>query len=118
MLTSLLFGSAACREERTDSDVDVLLVGTVGFAEVVKALHTAQGCGGDGFLFELLAKDKLFLLGDEDELGERAGDQAAAPASGLSSQHPQAVGRDGTLIECIARAESLIQRIGRAGLGR
>lgn len=36
--------------------------------------------GGDGFLRDVLAKDKLFLMGDENELGKLAGDQAAGQA--------------------------------------
>jgi len=87
---ALIFGSMARGEERSGSDVDVLLVGDIGFAEAVKALHAAQEkigreinpvvmspeefrrklSGGDGFLREVLAKDKLFLMGDEDELGK------------------------------------------------
>jgi hypothetical protein len=36
--------------------------------------------GGDGFLRDVLAKDKLFLMGDKNELGKLAGDQAAGQA--------------------------------------
>jgi predicted nucleotidyltransferase len=97
---ALIFGSVARGEERTGSDVDVLLVGEIGFAEAVKALHATQEkigreinpvvmspdefrrkiLGGDGFLRDVLAKDKLFLMGDENELGKLAGDQAAGQA--------------------------------------
>ena len=91
---ALIFGSVARGEERAGSDVDLLLIGEIGFAEAVKALHAAQEkigreinpvvmspeefrrkySGGDGFLREVIAKEKLFVIGDEDELGKFAGD--------------------------------------------
>lgn len=97
---ALIFGSVARGEERAGSDVDVLLVGDIGFADAVKTLHAAQEkigreinpvvmspdeyrrkiLGGDGFLRDVLAKDKLFLMGDEDELGKLGGDQPAGKA--------------------------------------
>ena len=40
--TALVFGSVARGEETASSDIDVLIVGNTGFAEVVKALHPAQ----------------------------------------------------------------------------
>lgn len=39
---ALIFGSVARGEARPGSDVDLLLVGDLGFAEVVKAVHAAQ----------------------------------------------------------------------------
>ena len=97
---ALIFGSVARGEERAGSDVDVLLVGDIGFAAAVKALHAAQEkigreinpvvmsseeyrrkiSGGDGFLRDVIAKEKLFLMGDEDELGKLGGDQPAGKA--------------------------------------
>lgn len=97
---ALIFGSVARGEERSGSDVDVLLVGDIGFADAVKALHPAQETigreispvvmspdefrrkrsAGDGFLRDVLGKEMLFLIGDEDELGKLGGDQAAGQA--------------------------------------
>lgn len=91
---ALVFGSVARGEERAGSDVDVLLIGDLGFADAVKALHGAQErigreinpvvmsvaefrrkvSAGDGFLRDILAREKIFLMGDEDELGKLAGD--------------------------------------------
>ena len=86
-----VFGSVARGEERSGSDVDLLLVGSVGFADAVKALHPVQARirreinpvvmtaaefrkkSGELFLREVLAGQKLFLIGDEDELGKLAG---------------------------------------------
>jgi predicted nucleotidyltransferase len=39
---ALIFGSVARGEENARSDIDVLVVGTAGFNEVVMALHTCQ----------------------------------------------------------------------------
>jgi predicted nucleotidyltransferase len=89
---ALIFGSVARGEERAGSDVDVLIIGSLGFADAVKALHPVQEKigreinpvvmspmeferkqhDGDGFVRELLAKEKFFLIGDEDELGKLA----------------------------------------------
>ena len=40
--TALVFGSVARGEETASSDIDLLIIGDVGFADVVKALHPAQ----------------------------------------------------------------------------
>ena len=97
---ALIFGSVARGEERTGSDVDVLIIGNIGFAEAVKALHLAQEkigreinpvvmspeefrCKreeGDGFVREILAKEKIFLMGDADELGKLGGYQPSGQA--------------------------------------
>jgi predicted nucleotidyltransferase len=39
---ALIFGSVARGEETASSDIDLLIIGNAGFAEVVKALHPAQ----------------------------------------------------------------------------
>jgi predicted nucleotidyltransferase len=90
---ALVFGSLARGEENAGSDVDLLLIGTPGFADVVKALYPAQQAlqreinpvvysppelarrlaADDHFIRELLAKPKLFVIGTEDDLGKLAG---------------------------------------------
>ncbi len=97
---ALVFGSVARGAEGPRSDVDVLLVGEIGFAEAVAALHEAQSHigreinpvvlspaefrektrAGDTFLAEVLHNEKLFLMGDEHDLGKLAGDPATATA--------------------------------------
>lgn len=87
---ALIFGSVARGEERAGSDVDVLIIGALGFADAVKALHSAQekigreinpvvmapdefrrkNNEGDGFVREILASPKIFLKGDSNELGK------------------------------------------------
>ncbi len=97
---ALVFGSVARGEEGPRSDVDVLLVGEIGFAEVVRALHEAQArisreinpvvlspaefrqktSVGDAFLVEVLGNEKLYLMGDEHDLGKLVGDSTPGAA--------------------------------------
>lgn len=97
---ALVFGSMARGDERPGSDVDVLLVGELGFGEVVRALHEAQSSvgreinpvvlssvefhnklkGGDTFLTGILGGEKIFLIGNENEFGKLAGDPASGSA--------------------------------------
>lgn len=97
---ALVFGSVARGAESAGSDIDVLVLGEVGFAELVQALHPlqqrlgreinpvlyapaefqARARNGDAFARELLDKPKVFLTGDKDELAELVGDQTAAGA--------------------------------------
>lgn len=97
---ALVFGSVARGEEGPRSDVDVLLVGRIGFAEAVQALHRAQtligreinpvvlspaefrqkATAGDAFLVEVLSGKKLFLTGDQRDLGKLVDDQTSATA--------------------------------------
>ncbi|MCM8612631.1 MAG: nucleotidyltransferase domain-containing protein [Candidatus Accumulibacter sp.] len=97
---ALVFGSVARGDEGPGSDVDVLLVGDIGFAEVVRALHEAQPSigreinpvvlssaefddklkGGDTFLAAILSGKKILLIGNEDESGKPAGNPAPGSA--------------------------------------
>lgn len=97
---ALVFGSVGRGDEGPGSDVDVLLVGEIGFAEAVGALHKAQSSigreinpvvlsfaefenklkGGDAFLAEVLGGEKIFLIGNENEFGKLAGDSASGSA--------------------------------------
>ena len=90
---AFIFGSVARGEEQAGSDVDLLLIGTAGFAEVVKALYPLQETlqreinpviytpeelrwqqqENSPFIAELLAKPKLFVIGTEHDLGKFAG---------------------------------------------
>lgn len=93
---ALIFGSVARGEERPGSDVDLLIVGNVSFAEAVKALREAQErigreinpvvmtedefgrklTGGDPFLCGLLAGERIRLIGEVDDLGKPAGNSS------------------------------------------
>lgn len=95
---AFVFGSMARGEEQAGSDVDIMVIGTTAFADVVKALYPAQDIlqreinpviytadevrrrieAGDDFIRELLAKPKLWVIGTEYDLGKLAGDSQAA----------------------------------------
>lgn len=82
--TALVFGSVARGEETASSDVDLLIIGDVGFADVVKALHPAQAVlsreinpviyssaeiqkrikSKDRFIQQILKQDTIPVLGE------------------------------------------------------
>jgi predicted nucleotidyltransferase len=93
---ALIFGSMARGTEQTGSDIDVLVVGETGFAEIVLLLHPAQATlsreinpklygpdewqkklqSKDPFATDLLSKPKIFLIGNDHDLAEPAGHQS------------------------------------------
>ncbi|OGA95816.1 MAG: DNA polymerase subunit beta [Burkholderiales bacterium RIFCSPHIGHO2_12_FULL_61_11] len=95
---ALIFGSVASGTETASSDVDVLVIADLGFADVVRATHPAQAELGreinpvvysaqefkrrvqmqDAFVQDLLTKPKIFLIGTEHDLSQLAGDSATA----------------------------------------
>jgi predicted nucleotidyltransferase len=97
---ALVFGSVARGTASEGSDVDVLVLGSVGFGALAQALfplHAALGREvnpvlytpeefaerarrGDAFARDILAKPKLFVKGGADEFAELANDRAATNA--------------------------------------
>jgi len=89
IVAAFVFGSMASGKETAGSDIDLLIIGEVGFSEIVKAVYSAQEVLGreinpkvyskkewrkmlkdkDAFITEVLKKPKLFIAGSEDELG-------------------------------------------------
>ena len=89
IVAAFVFGSMASGKETAGSDVDLLVIGDVGFTEVARAVYSAQEVLGreinpkvyskkewnqmlknkDAFINEVLGKPKLFIAGSEDELG-------------------------------------------------
>jgi predicted nucleotidyltransferase len=87
---AFIFGSFARGKEVAGSDVDVLVIGTVDLGAVIDVLHAAQQellreinpkvfsvkewraklAAKDPFIVDVLAKPKIFLMGDRDELEE------------------------------------------------
>lgn len=85
---AFIYGSMGRGQERAGSDIDLIVIGDIGFAEVVELLHASQGTLGreinpkvyspkewtgkrakpDAFLRDVLAKPKIFVIGTEDEL--------------------------------------------------
>ena len=97
---AFVYGSIARGDERAGSDLDLLIVGEAGFAEVVAALAPAQAllrrevnpnvypalefrkkiAAGDPFLKRVLADRKIFIVGGEDDLGKPAAHRKAQGA--------------------------------------
>ena len=89
---AFIYGSVARSEEHRDSDVDVLVVGKVSFAEIVSSLSEAQKtigreinptvyppeefrsklAAGHHFLNSVLRGPMFFLIGDKRELARLA----------------------------------------------
>lgn len=87
---AFVFGSVARGDQQVNSDVDIMLVGDLSFAEAVQSLHPAQTIlqreinpvvysqeefsrrvkNNDSFIKEVLAKPKLFIIGEENELSQ------------------------------------------------
>jgi predicted nucleotidyltransferase len=102
VVAAFVFGSMARADPGAASDVDVMVIGSVTFAEVAHALHEVQATlgrevnpsvytlaewraklrAGHPFLSRVVAEPKVFLIGDEHEFAAMAGqrlDQAARP---------------------------------------
>lgn len=97
---AFVYGSVARGDERAGSDLDLMIVGDVKFAEVVRALGHVQEslrreinpnlfpprefrqkvAAGEPFLERVLADKKLFVIGGDDDLGKLAPDRKAKGA--------------------------------------
>jgi predicted nucleotidyltransferase len=95
---ALIFGSVASGTETASSDVDLLIITDVGFADVVRAIYPTQtelsreinpvvysaqefkrrAQEQDSFVLELLGKPKIFLMGTENDLSQLACHSASA----------------------------------------
>lgn len=89
---AFVYGSVARQKERADSDVDLMVVGSSPFSEIVTALGPAQKilgreinpnvfpasefrsklAAGNHFLRSVMKEKKLFVLGSEHELAKLA----------------------------------------------
>ena len=85
---AFIFGSVAKRAENRFSDIDLLVVGNITFGEVVDLISTAEGAlnrelnpvvytlsefnkrlsENHYFISDILSGDKIFVVGDENEL--------------------------------------------------
>jgi DNA-binding transcriptional ArsR family regulator len=103
---AFVYGSIARAEELASSDVDLMIIGQVGLAELSPALRRAEGRlgravnptlytqeefatklhAGHHFLKTVLDGEKLFILGDPDELA------AAAHSPPGAATHDQSTG--------------------------
>lgn len=95
--TAFVYGSVAHGDERSGSDLDLMIVGEAKFASVIQALGRAQQTlqreinpnlfplrefrnkltAGEPFLERVLADKKLFVIGGDDDLGKLAADRKA-----------------------------------------
>jgi predicted nucleotidyltransferase len=97
---AFLYGSVALRQERALSDVDLMIIGSVGLSDLSPTLRTLEKRFGreinvkcyspkefrnkvaaeNHFVMRVLKDEKIFLKGDKDELESLAGkrDRAAA----------------------------------------
>lgn len=96
---AFIFGSMASGKNHAFSDIDVMLIGDVLFADAVRCLYNAQQtlkreinpkiyslsewqsaiAADEPFLREVLARPKLFLIGNSDDLGNQGHRIALAP---------------------------------------
>lgn len=87
---ALVYGSMARGEEKAESDIDLLIVGSVTLEQVLEKVANVERslrrainpavysvaefrtklAGGNHFLNSVVRGNKLFLIGGEDELGE------------------------------------------------
>lgn len=94
---AFVYGSVADGAERPGSDVDLMVLGTAGFAELVRALAPAQAAlrrevnptvmkpadfaaklvAGDGFARSVKRGKRIWLLGSEDDFAELVAHRAA-----------------------------------------
>jgi predicted nucleotidyltransferase len=97
---AIVFGSVARGEEQASSDIDVMVIGDIGFGDVVSLLHESQATlkreinpvvysvdsfksrieKNDSFIKEILNKPKLFIIGSEHELREFTENQTTSIA--------------------------------------
>ena len=97
---AFIYGSMASGEERAGSDVDLMIVGEIRFAEALAALAPAQAmlrrevnpnvypalefrrkaAAGEAFVSRVLAEQKIFIIGGEDDLGKPAAHRKAQGA--------------------------------------
>ena len=89
IVRAFIFGSVASGKETANSDIDLMIIGNAGFAEVVSALYPVQQTLGrevnpkiyrekewnqmlkskDAFVKEILEKPRMDVMGDADEPG-------------------------------------------------
>jgi uncharacterized protein len=90
---ALIYGSTARQEEKAGSDIDLLIIGSVAFEDVLSSLGSVERSlardinptlytpaefkskikSGNHFLNSVTRGEKIFLIGDEDELGKVGG---------------------------------------------
>ncbi len=90
VLIAIIYGSVARAEENALSDLDLMVIGNITFAEVVRAVRLAESQlrreinptvypinefkvkydDGNHFLSQVMQDSYVFIIGDENELGK------------------------------------------------
>lgn len=106
---AFIYGSFARGEQDRNSDIDVMVIGSAAFSEVVHATSSTQmvlarevnptvypvaefrqkAQEGHHFITDVLSNPKIFLIGDERELAGLAGQRLAEEASDESPGNPE-----------------------------
>ena len=102
---AFVYGSVARSEERSSSDVDLMVIGQVGLADIAPAVRKAETRltrpvnpsvytpdefarkleAGQHFLQSVVREKKIFILGTGDELAAAIGGQARTKTRHKSS---------------------------------
>jgi len=110
---AFVYGSIASGKARPLSDVDVMVLGDAGFAELVRSLAPAQAtlarevnvtpmtptdfarklAEGDGFAASVMRGEKIWLMGNDHDLTELAQDRPAQGARRHSRRSAAPAGR-------------------------
>lgn len=110
---AFVYGSVASGTERPLSDVDVMVLGDAGFAELVEAVAPTQTVlrrevnvtpmapaafaqklhAKDGFVTSVMSGAKLWLMGNDHDLAELVEDRPAQGARHHARRNPASAGR-------------------------
>jgi predicted nucleotidyltransferase len=97
ILAAFIYGSVASGQERPNSDIDLMIIGTVKFEDVIRLIHPYQeelrreinphvytvaefNCKtreDNSFIARILKLPKISVIGDPDELGKFGEDRKA-----------------------------------------
>lgn len=109
---AFVYGSIARQEEKSDSDVDLMIVGKVTLEEVLEKLSQVEKSlgrpinptvysvaefsskltAGNHFLNSVLRGERVFVIGDEDELGRLRKEQLDSSSTDESRRDQKPVG--------------------------
>lgn len=97
IVTAFIYGSIASGQERSSSDIDLMIIGAVTFEDVIRLIHPYQeelrreinphvytavefkrkARESNSFISRILKLPKLSVIGDTDELGKLSEDRKA-----------------------------------------
>lgn len=113
---AFIYGSVARGDERAGSDLDMMIVGDVEFADVVEALASAQAAlqreispniyppaefaaklsEGEPFLERVIADRRIFVIGSDDDIGQLAAHRKTQASHRKQGRGHTSAGRRGT----------------------